>query len=172
MPVNMHGFEVALPSEAVSMRTYRPVFALLLALSFALVVGCGKSEPLFPVSGKILDSKGNPIKEGVVTYVPDEAKGNKSKSNPSGKITDGSYTITTEGKPGAPAGHYKVTVQADTPGIGGGTQVDPNPKGAAPLNPGGNSQVNPMYKDAKQTDLAKEVKADAPSGHYDLKLTH
>src|SRR5262245_19042267 len=96
----------------------RSVVALLFCLSFSLAIGCGKSEPLYPVSWKVLDAKGEPLKEGIVTYVPDESKGNKAKSNPFGKISDGNYTLTTAGRSGAPAGHYKITIQADMPGMG------------------------------------------------------
>jgi hypothetical protein len=152
------------------MRTY---VRLLLAapLVFCVVAGggCGKSEPLYPVSGKVMLRDGA-LTGGVVTFIPDDSKGNKTKLSPTGKIgSDGSYSLTSEGRSGAPLGWYKVTVNSDTPGMGGGTAPDPN----KPSLPTGQdtAKFDPSFKDAARTKLRIEVVASASAGHYDLKLT-
>jgi len=149
-------------------------FGIAFAVFFPCLLavgGCAKSEPLFPVSGKAT-LKNAPLTAGMVTFVPDDAKGNKTKSNPSGKIgSDGTYTLTTEGKSGAPLGWYKVTVITDTPGMGGPMTVDPTPGKPAPL--GGTSAgppIDPKYKDSAKTPLTIEVVAAPAAGAYDVKI--
>jgi hypothetical protein len=149
----------------------RSVCALvLIALCVLSVGGCssGTSETLYPVTGKILH-KGTELKAGMVTFVPDEAKGNKSKSSPGGQIgPDGTYTLTTAGRPGAPAGWYRVTVNTEVPGMGM-TTPDPNRPGVS-LGSGMPVQIDPKYKDVSKTDLLYEVVASPAPGAYDLKL--
>jgi hypothetical protein len=133
------------------------------------VGGCGSKVPLHPVSGKVTVGD-TALTSGVVTFVPDESKGNKSKTSPSGPIgSDGNYTLSTDGRSGAPAGWYKVIVLTDTPGMGGANPVDTTPGKVAPLG-GQGSKIDPKYKDATRTDLTKEVVTSASPGHYDLKI--
>jgi hypothetical protein len=75
---------------------------------------------------------------------------------PNGKIEDGKYTIKTGGKPGAPPGKYKVTVSSTRPS-------DPKNEYSIPI-----SLIEKSSTDATTTTIKKEVKADAPAGHYDL----
>ena len=158
----------------MSLLSLRHRFLIAFSLVGALAVGvagCGSGGPkLYPVSGKVMLGK-EPLKAGMVTYFPDEAKGNKSKNSPTGEIqSDGSYKLSTSGKPGAPAGWYKIMVTTSTPGMGGATTPDPNNPQVASLNPQGSGpQVNDKYKSVSTTDLAKEV---VPSGGaYDLEVS-
>jgi hypothetical protein len=122
------------------------------------------------VSGKVT-LKNAPLTGGNVTFVPDESKGNKSKFSPGGQIgSDGTFTLTTEGKSGAPLGWYKVTVFASTPGMGGPATVDPTPGKVAPLNPAGAVHVDPKYQDAAKTPVSLEVVASPGAGAYDVKI--
>jgi hypothetical protein len=148
------------------------------ALAFSLfgtvalsMIGCQKAETLYPVKGKVLLDK-EPLKAGLVTYVPEAAKDTKAKS-PSGQIqSDGTYTLMTDGKAGAPAGKYKVTIMTTTPGMGGSVEVDPNKPQLGPLNPQGQGpQINEKYKSVATTDLTKEVSPTASADAYDLKLS-
>lgn len=137
-----------------------------------VAAGCGKSgEKLHPVKGKVT-LKNEPLKAGMVTYFPDAAKGNKSTTNPSGQIqSDGSYTLSTGERSGAPAGWYKVVVTTTTPGMGGGTMPDPNNPTLTPLNPAGQGpQINSKYSSSSSTDLTKEV-PNASAGAYDLQVS-
>src|SRR4051794_21991843 len=85
---------------------------LVFALT-AFAVGCGGTEdlgPLLPVSGKVKVEK-TVVTYGMVTFFPDEEKGNKSKKVAEGPIKpDGTYTLSTAGKEGCPAGWYRVTI--------------------------------------------------------------
>jgi hypothetical protein len=151
------------------MRTLsRLILALALGVFSLIGAGCGKSEPLYPVSGKVTLNNA-PLKGGVVTFIPDDSKGNKSKFSPTGKIeSDGKYSLTTDGKTGAPAGHYKVIVNTQTPGMGMTTPGDPSKP--APLTPQG-PQVDPKYSDVAKTPITKEVVASgAAANHYDFSV--
>jgi hypothetical protein len=135
-------------------------------------LGCGKQqETLYPVKGKV-SLNNAPLKGGTITFVPDDAKGNKSKSSPTGMISqDGTYSLTTDGRSGAPAGWYKVTVSTDSPGMGmggGATTPDPNKPQVAALG-GGGPRVDPKYKDPARTTITKEVVASgAGADQYDV----
>jgi len=146
----------------------------LLALAGALAVGaagCGKSDKLYPVSGKVT-LKGAPLTAGVVNFVPDAAKGNKTPHGPTGTIgSDGSFSLTSEGKTGAPLGWYKATIFTDVPGMGGMSPTVPSTPGApTPLAPKSAVQIDPKYKDASNTPLSFEVVATPSAGQYDIKI--
>jgi hypothetical protein len=108
-----------------------------------------------PVKGKVTVN-GKALTAGSVVYWPDEGKGNKSEFTPNGQIgADGSYELNTKGKPGAPPGAYKVTVNAQT-------VVDSTkPETAKPL-------VSDLYTTKAKTPLLKEVTENAAEGAYDL----
>ena len=137
----------------------------LLALTCTLLPACGPTEenvPLYPVSGKVLNS-GSPMPIGQVMFYPDQAKGNSTTKVPSGMIqADGSYSLTTgtsKGvKEGAPAGWYKVTVSAAGTGTPEQMKVKP-------------AFYNPDFKNAKLTKLSIEVKEGAGPKDYEIKLT-
>src|SRR5262245_39277093 len=77
-----------------------------------LLAGCGKSEKLHDVSGKVLLDD-QPLPMGTVTFVPDKSKGNNAKASCVGAVqADGTYSLGYEGKSGVPAGWYKVGVSA------------------------------------------------------------
>jgi hypothetical protein len=142
---------------------------VLLALSTVLVSGCGSAtEPVYPVTGKVT-LKGTPLTAGIVTFLPDEAKGNKTKLSPTGQIgADGTYKLTTDNRTGAPLGWYKVIVNTEVPGMSM-TTPDPTRPGVAP-GPAKSVQVDPKYRDALKTDLHFEVVASPGPDVYDLKL--
>jgi hypothetical protein len=98
------------------------------------------------------------IAAGSVAFHPDESKGNKSKKVAVGDITDGSYKLFTDGKPGAPPGWYKVTIAAQT-------QVDSDKAELA------KSLVADKFTDPMETPLLKEVTASPSAGAYDLKVS-
>ena len=128
----------------------------LLAL-FAAVVGCNPSgTPLAPVKGKVTVD-GQPVTSGQVSFIPLDAKDAAGLS--AGTIdSNGEYTISTEGKSGAPLGKYKVTVTPSMVPVQGAT--------TAPSAP-----FNAQYRDPKKTTLNKEVVNNAAPGAYDLQLS-
>jgi hypothetical protein len=122
----------------------------ILSLTFS---GCGGVGTLYPVSGKVtVDEK--PLPDGQLTFVADTEKGNATKVVPFGKIKDGSYSITTKGRTGAPAGWYKVAVMTQYPG-----------------SPSQAVEIPRRYTDAGKSRLSVEVVANPQPGVYDLKLT-
>jgi hypothetical protein len=146
------------------------LFIAVLSFCVAGVGGCSKGETLYPASGKVT-VKNAPLSGGQVTFVPDQAKGNKSKLSPVGKVgSDGAFTLTSEGRSGAPLGWYKVTVATDTPGMGGTMPVEPGATKPAPLGSQGSVQIDPKYKDSSKTPLSVEVVASPAAGAYDLKI--
>jgi hypothetical protein len=130
--------------------------------ALAAGIGCGSKYPrerLAPVTGKI-SVDGQPLKMGTVSFRPMKDKGNTSLNEPAGEIEeDGTYTIFTQGKEGAPAGMWKVIVSSRDP-------IDPQD----PYKPT-KSHVPAKYELIDKTDLKVEV-VDAPAGGaYDLKLS-
>lgn len=90
----------------------RIFFACLVLASFLSLLGCGSSTAvkLAPVSGKVT-IQDMPLPYGRILLKPDAAQGNTSTSEPSGEIkSDGTFSLETDGKPGAPLGAYRVTI--------------------------------------------------------------
>src|SRR5262245_35609670 len=132
------------------MHPTRPVLALGLLATCTLFLGCKGGETLYPVSGKVTIG-GTALTGGAINFLPDESKGNKSKAAPTGQIgADGTYTVSTGGRPGAPLGWYKVTIFTNIPGKESSVKIDPR------------------YADPTRTDLRIEVVASPPAGKYDL----
>ena len=132
------------------------VGVLLLSLSACEGDSVGKTVP---VKGKVTVN-GKALTRGSVVYWPDEAKGNKLSANllPTSQIgQDGTYDLVTKGKPGAPPGAYKVTVNADT-------EVDSTKPETA------KSLVPEKYTAKEKTPLEKNVTDNASAGTYDLDL--
>lgn len=141
------------------------VVALLFTVGcFTLSTGCGGEAKTVPVSGKVLlDGKAITVekpKEAAVNFYADESKGNTLTKLPVAMVdASGTYTLTTNGKPGAPVGWYKVTVNYSTPA---------NPKDEYSVR---TRLVNEKYVDPKTTPLTIEVKDGAGPDAYDLKVT-
>jgi hypothetical protein len=97
---------------------------------------------------------------GSVSFRPDASKGNSSTLEPSGDIgPDGTYKLSTNGKPGAPLGWYKVIVAADVPS-------NPNDPYSMPK-----SIIGTKYADPNRTDLSIEVVEDPSPEAYDLRVS-
>jgi hypothetical protein len=139
----------------------RSAFTTTLCLVVALVAGCGDKSTLgtlHDVSGKVTID-GNPMTGGSVRFVPDKSKGNQGGHEPVGVIgSDGTYTLSTAGKTGAPPGWYKVTVASGD-----------IPESSKPF--AAKSALNPRYNSPEFTDLNVEVVSSPKSGAYDLKLS-
>jgi hypothetical protein len=116
-----------------------------------LVVGCFGSG-LNPVSGKVTH-KGDPAKGAVLVFVPKGAKG--SADRPSGMVgEDGSFTLVTGSKPGAPAGEYDVTITWPE------TVSKPKPKGKVSLEPDDDQvrdRLGGRYADAAKSGLSATI---------------
>jgi hypothetical protein len=139
---------------------------LLLGLAAA---GCADDSGVgktVPVRGQIaLDGRPLAVKSGTVVFKPDTSRGNTCPFPPSGQIEeDGTYTLFTKGKKGAPPGWYKVSVTAlGTPDLGTASR-----RGQRPLP---RSLVPTRYGPPDTSGLEVEVVEDPAPGAYDLKLT-
>jgi hypothetical protein len=134
------------------------VAALVALLPALAACGCGDGVSRLPVEGTVLVD-GVPLRgmKGAVVFIPEKSEGNDSPPNAVGDIdTEGRYRLFTTGKPGAPAGHYKVVVGAGPPGA----ERDES-----------RLAVHPRYAVESNTPLRQEVVADPGPGHYDLNLT-
>lgn len=156
---------------SVSARPHRGRTLVLFALlSMLAASGCGDSSGVgrtFPVVGKVtLNEVPLKAKNAIVLFKPDAERGNSSPFEPSSTVEeDGTYTLTTKGKKGAPPGWYKVIVIArdDAP--------PQHPKNLKKNRPVAKSLLPPKYGEAKTSDLSIEVVERPAPGAYDLKLT-
>jgi len=81
----------------------------LLLLAAVACASCSKGG-LNPVQGKVL-YKGQPLEGAVVTFHPKGAGKSITLLRPIGRSgADGTFTVTTGDKEGAPAGEYVVTL--------------------------------------------------------------
>jgi len=131
-------------------------------IAFSLVtiglVGCGESGPkLAPVQGTVTLTDGTPVEYGHVILHPDVSRGNSSLEMSQGTIRDGTYTIMTGAREGAPPGAYKVSIEA-------AKEVDPN-------NPYFTEWLaDEKYVNPDRSGLKLDVVEDAEPGRYDFKL--
>ncbi len=142
------------------LRCVRFLPALLCAV-LVTVLGCGGSSTsgnLISVSGKVTVG-GKPLTRGSVSFRPDKARGNNGTAEPYGEIgADGTYTLYTDKKPGAPLGKYVVLVVATE-------EVDPNNPSATPK-----SLINPKYGDPERPILQVDIVDNPKPAQYDLDL--
>jgi len=132
--------------------------AVGLWLAALALVGCGDSGPkVYPVQGKVSLMDGTPIIYGHVILQPDKKQGNLSMEICQGTIQDGSYTIMTGARPGAPLGAYTVAIEA-------AKEVDPN-------NPYFTEWLaDEKYIDPTRSKLTLVVIEKPEPGRYDFKL--
>jgi hypothetical protein len=139
-----------------------PLFGAFVAGLLLVTGGCGgdSGPKLVDVSGKVLLGAA-PLTKGGVRFVPDKSKGNTAGVEPVGTVgSDGSYSVSTNGKIGAPLGWYKVAVNG---------QGDTIPDSSKPN--AGRSPVGPKYADPETSGLSVEVVASPAGGAYDLKVS-
>ena len=144
---------------------------LLLGAAACAISGCG-GDPFglgktAPVSGIIMIGD-VPLHTGIVTFLPDAARGNKTPHQPSANIDEsGKYALFTVGKAAAPLGWYKVQIMAFE------TDKDLEKRAKSPGQTGRptKSLIDPKYEDPKTTPLAIEVVENPVPQAYDFKLS-
>ncbi len=131
--------------------------SLVFSLAALLWTGCGGGPKLVPVQGKVTLTDGSPVANGYIILHADASKGNTSKEGCQGTIRDGSYTIQTGGREGAPVGAYKVSIEA-------AKVVDPaNPYFTEWL-------ADEKYVNPDRSNLTMDVVDKPEPGRYDFKL--
>lgn len=80
------------------------------SLLATICAGCGGSPKLYPASGEV-KYDGKPLADASILFIPQGGRPSIGTTDASGK-----YTLTTNGKPGVPAGTYSVTVSKSSSG--------------------------------------------------------
>jgi hypothetical protein len=128
------------------------------------VAGCGGIKRI-PTSGTVtLD--GQPLKEGVLQFIPDASKGTTYRVSCSGPISNGRWNLVTSGMErkdtgsGAPVGWFKVVYTL------------PNEGSKAP---GATGTVAPKvadkYRSEDTTPISIELTDPPPAEGYKIELT-
>jgi predicted flavoprotein YhiN len=131
------------------------MYRSLLLGSLVFAWGCS-GQTLYPVSGKLTAKNGQPVDaEVLVEFVPDAEKGNLSKVNSSAIVSNGSFTLQTNLRRGAPAGWYKVMIDY-------GQNVTAADKAKFP--------IPADIRNWRKTPIAVEVVSSPAVGAYDFSL--
>jgi hypothetical protein len=121
-------FELSRTCEAELTMNRSILVRRLAMLLVALAAGCGPGNGLnmARVSGKIT-YKGQPVTNGTVFFMPDEAKGTVGPPAVGSLTADGSYILSTEtAGDGVIVGNHKVGVTGVEPApVDGSAEVDP-----------------------------------------------
>ncbi len=82
----------------------------LLAALLAATAGCGsEASSTAPVRGRVF-YKGSPLPGGSIVFTPDADKGCQGPLARGEIRPDGTYTLTTDGRPGAVPGWHRITI--------------------------------------------------------------
>jgi hypothetical protein len=91
------------------MRSSLARLCLLTAL-LAAVSGCGSdATPTATVRGRVF-YKGSPLPGGSIVFTPNPDKGCQGPLARGEIRSDGTYTVTTDGRPGAVPGWHRITI--------------------------------------------------------------
>ena len=135
-------------------------FRIILVCGSLCLAACSHTDPIgktYPVKGKVyLD--GELLQAGSVGFFPAEQSEGAPAFEAAGRIKeDGSYELSTRGKPGALLGKYKVTVISQT-------KAEPNrPESFTSLVP-------KEYTNKETTPLIVEVVKKPDEAKYDLQM--
>jgi hypothetical protein len=84
----------------------------LVVLIVLLAAGCERDDPLpAPVHGRVF-YQGSPLSHGSIVFTPDPDRGGSGPLARGNIQADGTYTLTTDGRKGAPAGWHRVSIVA------------------------------------------------------------
>lgn len=145
-----------------------PVRAMVGLLTLVVVLaGCNTGPTLHPVAGTVTYND-KPVEGASVVLIPTEGP------LVIGTPTDaaGKFTVMTDGKPGAPAGTYKVTVNKQS--AAAGIPTNPTPEDMAKMGEAGKTALAPpelpvKYSVQQSTDLSVTIKPGENNIPLDLK---
>ncbi len=139
------------------------VFSIFLALAGGLA-GCGDengftSQRTYPVRGKVLLPDGTPLSMGRIMFV------STSRGLTYGGVigSDGTFTVKSTAREGAPEGEYKVRIEIDETSL-------PQSK-AGKAQRGARFPFAKKYTDEDASQLTATVKPDESSNQFEFKLT-
>jgi hypothetical protein len=145
--------------------------AICLASALLLLAGCGDSLNLKPVTGTVTYN-GKPVDGASVAFISMDKPVAIGTTDASGK-----FTLSTNGKEGAPLGSHKVTVAKSTAvaGAGEGAKAEDMMKMMQNRNKsaGGvlsQAELPLKYATPQGTELSAEVTADASKNNFEFAL--
>ena len=157
----------------------RRLQAMLALPALLVMTSCGADDGLgkrYPVSGTVTYN-GSPLEKGEISFIPEDVKSNIGAS---GRITNGSYTVSTGGNSdGAQAGKYKVTITAKEDFLAKAKadfQKEAKqpvsdyipPQFVAKAEAAAKSLIPPGFGDSRTTTLRAEVKAQSNTIPFEL----
>lgn len=120
------------------------------------VISCDSSSTLYPVEGSIFFND-RPAEGALVVFFP-EVNDTLNATVPSATVAkDGSFKLDTNGKPGAPAGKYKVVVKIAMP-PGKEKTLEPPPIPGDTERKAPEKYVQGPFADRTTTTLTADVK--------------
>jgi hypothetical protein len=127
------------------MNSRSPLCLVLLILVSFLTSGCedGANQPTAIVIGHVY-YKNRPLTSGIIVFSPDAERGCKGELATADIQPDGSYSLKTNNRQGAPIGWHRITILS----------LDDRSPGAV------KSLIPSKYRDVETTDLVFEVKPD------------
>lgn len=144
------------------MKPFYSKLPLALALSglIALAGGCDPGVDLISkVTGRVT-YRGMPVRTGSIVFTPDAQRGASGPQARSDIQADGTYSLRTGDRLGAPPGWYRVTIVSveSAPSVTPGQQI-PIPRSLLPEK----------YRDPQLSGLVREIKSlDENKIHFDL----
>src|SRR5262245_42909891 len=136
----------------------------VLAAALVGIAGCGGVQRV-PATGTVTLA-GQPLKEGVLEFVPDVSKGNNLRVSCTGQISNGRFTLNTAGMDradngaGAPVGWFKVRY------------FNPNERGYDPTSKvkDDSPKVANIYLSEETTPIQIELTDPPPADGYKIEL--
>lgn len=132
--------------------------------------GGGDAPTLAAIKGKVV-SGGAPVANATVMFFPE-----KGPSGMGITAADGTFTITTNGRPGAPIGMNKVTVAKSVQGATAAPKVmKPEDMRNMQIASGGvtpiaESEVPESYQNPTTTPLTADVTADPSKNEFEFPI--
>jgi len=144
--------------------------AALLATALVLA-GCGDGMNLKPATGTITYN-GKPVDGAAVSFLSEKGVVATGSTDSEGK-----FTISTNGKPGASVGKHKVSVSKTQSAVGG-MPANPTPQDMIEMQKkAGKSSATPSkpalpvkYSTPQSTDLTADVTTDASKNVFSFDL--
>jgi hypothetical protein len=135
-------------------RSFPPAHGRWFALLFVLsALGCSGGDSLQPVQGKVL-YKDQPAKGVVVSFHPTASSSKRSETSVGVAGEDGSFTLSTGQKTGAPPGEYVVTFIWPEEVL-----TKPARKFAPPPEPETRDRLQGTYANPKTSQFKVQIKA-------------
>lgn len=131
-------------------RSFLRCAGFLLALT---ALGCGRSDTLTPVRGRVFFC-GQPLAGGTIVFTPDLERGGHG-SLACGEIdAEGRFSLHTGDQAGATPGWHRVTIAPPAPPVTPGRQAVPPP-----------IDLPRSYSDPDQSGLLREVQSGKSNEH-------